>query len=460
MPVETPPGAMGLTTRNNWVQTRPPSTDVGYADAEYAVAADRVFDGDRILKDHALLVNGGVISNIIPRRSIRGTLPVLYEPDATIIPGLIDTHIHYMRWEAPLFLRYGVTTVRDVGNDSEWIFDQRRRAMDSIGPRILCVGPLIDGIDPGHRFVSRSCGSSAEAIEAVREAAESGADGIKLYHGQPLEWLADITAEAHCHGLNVGMHCLETGVVEPGRCGVDEFFHLDGILTDVWPDHPPGWLGTWGLPAMSATLDEQKRVADEIAELGMTSTPTLAYWESQWRIRARDYRPDDESPNVPNMMRVWQGTAPKRHVDAELWRAAFIAAIGFTRLLVERGVRLLSGTDVPFGAITPGLSLWREMSHLVRAGLSPTRALQTATRDAAAFFGKPEIGRLAAGSSADLVIVRGDPTSAIPEDPKIIAVARNGRLYRPAELATAAFKVAATVNDDPWAAQFREAVIP
>jgi imidazolonepropionase-like amidohydrolase len=66
-------------------------------------------------------------------------------------------------------------------------------------------------------------------------------------------------------------------------------------------------------------------------------------------------------------------------------------------------VPVLAGSDVPCGIIPPGLSLWRELSLLVGAGMSPTRAIRAATVDAASYLGKPEYGRLSPGSVADLV---------------------------------------------------------
>ena len=115
---------------------------------------------------------------------------------------------------------------------------------------------------------------------------------------------------------------------------------------------------------------------------------------------------------------------------------------------------LLAGSDVPCGAVPPGLSLWRELSLLVEAGLSPKQALRSATSDAATFLGRPELGRLCPGAAADMVVVRGDPTERIPERPEIPMVVRNGVVYRPDALLASADAAKGTLKEEPWGLQF------
>ena len=92
---------------------------------DWAVAADRLFDGERFLEDHAVRRREDACE-VVPATSLPPDLPVHREPDSTIIPGLIDTHVHFMRWQGPLYLLHGVTSIRDTGNDLRWILDRRR----------------------------------------------------------------------------------------------------------------------------------------------------------------------------------------------------------------------------------------------------------------------------------------------------------------------------------------------
>jgi len=247
------------------------------------------------------------------------------------------------------------------------------------------------------------------------------------------------------------MHCLANGVLTAGRAGIDEFFHLDGILADVWLDHPPGWLDIWGDPDFAGTWDNQQHVADAVGDLGMTATPTLAYWDSQWRMRGEVGASPEERRYMPPELARW-ASAERDAVAAATWRRALDAAHTFMGLLLEREVPVLAGSDTPCGAVLPGQSLWRELYLLVESGMSPVCALRAATSDAADFLERPELGRLHKGQCADLVLVRGDLSKQIPERPEIALVVRDGVLYEPDELLQST--KAAMWQNDPWARQF------
>ena len=145
--------------------------------------------------------------------------------------------------------------------------------------------------------------------------------------------------------------------------------------------------------------------------------------------------------------------------DAELgetWRRAWRAALRFQSLLLARQVPTLAGSDTPCGGILPGQSLWRELSLLVAAGLSPVAALRSATAVAADFLEQPDLGRLQKGCAADLVFVRGDLSQQIPERPDLARVVRDGTEYAPTLLRQRAETVEASWRDDPWAQQFAQ----
>jgi len=418
-----------------------------------AYTADRIFDGDRVLENHALLVEGKTIADVVELTALPADTPLQRYAGCTLLPGLIDTHMHFMRWQGPVFLAYGVTTVRDTGNDLQWILQCREEWPHQTWPRILCLGPLLDGTPPGHALVARAIADTDSAVTAVRETAAAEVDGIKLYASIAAEWIAPMVDASHAAGLKVSMHCLPHGVLVAGRSGVDEFYHLDGILADIWPDHPPGWLHVWGDEDFPKTWDQQQRVADEIAEMGMMSTPTLAYWDSQSRIReVGPYA--EELEYMPADLFQWSSAEPDSPELGATWRRALEAAQKFQRLLLKRGVPILAGSDTPCGGILPGQSLWRELSLLVETGLSPLSALRSATAAAADFLECPELGRLQKGRAADIAVVRGDVTLAIPDRPEIELVVRDGVSYEPDELLHSEQTADPSWREDPWGRQF------
>lgn len=408
----------------------------GYS-GRWVCQADRVFDGECIHTGEALIVDGDTIAAIVPAHLVPPALPVLSAPGCTVLPGLMDLHVHFMRWQGPLFLAYGVTTIRDVGNQQDWILARRADCEKHLWPRIYAFGPVLDGPVPAHPSFSRACADLASARAAVVETAAAGTDGIKLYTGLHPEWLGAMVEAGHANGLHVSMHCGgEAGVLAAGAAGVDEFFHLDGLLADIWPDNPGGWLSTWGHPGLASTFDHQERIADRIRELGMIATPTLAFWDANRHPRSSGY-PAPESINA--------GT----RAGADTWRRALAAAQQFLGRLLDRGAPVLAGTDVPCALLKPGLSLWRELSLLVECGMSPIESLRAATSRAAACLGNERLGRIAPGCLADVVLVEGDPTRQIPDDPRIAAVVCAGRVLRAADLLLQARDELASNTPDP-----------
>ena len=423
----------------------------GTTDGVVAFSGARLYDGTRTIVDHAVLVKDGTVLDVVPCDSVPEAVTHFREQDCTLLPGLIDMHVHFMGWQGPQFLASGVTTVRDTGNALKWILDRRGEWEAKQWPRILCLGPLLDGPVPVHEVVSRACTDRADAVLAVQEIVRAGVDGVKFYVGLPPEWLPAMVEAGHAADRKVSMHCAGGGVLAAARAGVDEFFHLAGILTDIRPDGPPGWLDAWGLPEFGRTIDRQRVVADRIRASGMTATPTLAYWDSQWRIRSADPLEQLDLRHTPAPIFEWQ-TVPVDFAFSDQWRRAMHAAQRFVGLLLERDVPVLAGSDVPCGPVPPGRSLWRELSLLTGAGMSPLHALRAATSDAALFLGRHDLGRLTSGSIADMVFVRGNPLVTISSQPDIALVVRNGEVYRPEDLLIPDQE---SLAGEPWAAQFK-----
>ncbi len=423
----------------------------------FAVAPDRIFDGTRMLTGLALIVDGDSIAAAVPRRELPPDIPTREAPGCTALPGLVDMHVHFMRWQGPLYLAWGVTTIRDVANPLDWILARRAEWPRHTWPRIYATGPQLEGPAPYWR-VGRACADGADAERAVRELAAAGVDSIKLYASLPPEWLRGMAAAAHEAGLKTSIHSQRASVMDAGLAGVDEFHHLDGTLKVFWPDHPPGWLELWGHPDCERRLGEQQRLADRIRAFGLAATPTLAYWDSRRRAGDPGFPAPDDLAALPPTVRDWVGLPYRKRPttdQADTWDRAVRAAQQFTGYLMERDVPILAGTDVPW--ILPGVSLWRELALLVESGMPPIRALQTATHDAARWLGAERIGRLDAGCIADIVLVKGDPSTRIPERPDIEAVIRGGEWLQPADLLAAARTEGADVEHDPWGPEFARA---
>ena len=98
-------------------QDRPRSGVAETGSRVWACHGDRLFDGEQVRHGCAVIVRDRVIADIVPASSVPVEMERLALPGGTILPGLMDTHVHFGSWQGPLYLTYGVTTVRDVGND-------------------------------------------------------------------------------------------------------------------------------------------------------------------------------------------------------------------------------------------------------------------------------------------------------------------------------------------------------
>jgi hypothetical protein len=245
------------------------------------------------------------------------------------------------------------------------------------------------------------------------------------------------------------MHPIATDAIDAANAGVDELFHLDGLMNHLWPGHPPGWLELWGDPQASGALDRQGEVADLIAKAGTVVTPTLSYYRSRLGVVG-------DASLLPERARSWFEEVFDKPTEDKmgLWRSALPSVQGFVELLHERGVPILAGTDVPW--VLPGRSLWTEMSLLSESGLGPVGALRSATSLSAKHLGLSQTGVLEAGRCADIAFVGGDPTSAIPEEPEIPLVIRGGKVYQAEQLVKSAMEENPDPALDPWGMELIE----
>jgi len=421
----------------------------------HAYSADRLFDGERFCSNQAVIIEGDRIAAVVPTEAVPADVPVVEVPGGTILPGLIDTHVHFGRWQGPLYLAYGVTTVRDVGNYPDWILARRAEADHHPWPRIICVGPVLDGPEPSWDFC-RACPDASTALQAVAETVALGVEGIKLYTGMRSDWLPAVVAETRRLKRPVMMHPFDAmGAIQ---AGVEELFHLDGMLDSVWPERPPGWLEVWGRETFPRDSANMMHTANRIAASGVIITPTLAYWDFAWRIRSAATLPS-ESEHVPAQQLAilralpGHGIAPQA---ASMWGCALRNAKHFLSLLIERDVPILTGTDEPFGVFPPGRSLWREMELLCECGMKPAAVLRAATSTASDRLGLKLHGRLKSGCAADLVLLEGDPASDGFSTPRIAAVVRAGQLHRPAELIRTVSAYATELDGEPLSGAFRK----
>jgi imidazolonepropionase-like amidohydrolase len=352
-----------------------------------------------------------------PAETIDGT-------GCTLLPGLVDMHVHILDPDGlPRYLEHGVTTVKDVGNHLASILAHRRAVAEGevAGPSILLCGSMLDGPEPMWPEWSFAVGDGEAGTRAVDELVQAGVDGLKLYVYLAPGPMQAAIERAHDHGLAVTAHLGATRASEAIALGLDGVEHAaQGYYGDVVdPEHRldagdrvelglgPFWarfLAGWA--TVDPGSDAVRRLAELVTGRGVFVCPTLVVLEQTIEETDDDLR------------RLTAGWAP---ADFDVAREAFERVLGVVGALHDAGALVVAGSDVGIGD-----TLHRELELLVRAGLSPADALRAATSDAARALRRDDLGTVAVGWRADLVLVEGDPCADVSAVRKTRAVFKDG----------------------------------
>ena len=355
----------------------------------------------------------------------------------TLLPGLWDMHAHVGDLDGPLNLAAGVTTVRDLANDIEGLLERRRRwdAGEALGPRIL-LGGFIDGPGPYAGPTKVLVDTPDEARAAVDRYADLGYEQIKLYSSLKPELVSVIAARAHERGLRVSGHVPAFMTAEQAVLqGYDEIQHLNMLLLNFWPD-----VGDTRTPARfvepaerTADLDLDgepvRRFIALLREHDVVIDPTINIFEELFTAREGEVSTGWRSvaERLPPQVRrgLTAGGIPVPEGKDERYRASFRKSLELLGRLHRAGVRLVPGTDAP-----AGFALHRELELWVEAGIPAAAALQAATLGSARVMGREaELGSIAPGKLADLILVPGDPTADVSRLRAVETVVRGGVVY-------------------------------
>jgi imidazolonepropionase-like amidohydrolase len=403
-----------------------------------------VFDAELALLElhHDVIIEGNRILSVAPTQAAPAGAEIIEGAGKTLIPGLWDMHAHVSGNDGLLNLAAGVTSVRDLANDTDELLARKKRieSGEELGTRIVMAG-FMDGPGPYQGPTKILISTEKEGRDQVDKYAALGCVQVKLYSSLKPELVAPIAEQAHKRGMRVSGHIPAfMSAAEAVRAGYDEVQHVNMLLLNFMPDvkdtrTPARFLE----PAKrAAELDVKSPQVREFIRLlqdrHTTLDLTLSIFESMFLDRAGTLAVGmaPVADRLPVQVRrgLMAGNLPVPQGMDETYKKSWQKTLQLVRELYLAGIPIEAGTDS-----LAGFALHRELELDVQAGIPPAEAIRLASYGAARIMGKDfELGLIRPAMLADVVLIDGDPTARISEVRKASVVVKDGVVYRPAEL--------------------------
>lgn len=408
-------------------------------------------DENRLLENQTVIVKDGVIESVsdadialVPDQMTRIDGRGRY-----LMPGLADLHIH-LRNEDELvsYLAWGVTTVMHLGGSGQsgpQQLEYRRNIRNGslLGPNIYTTGRILDG-DPALPRSAYSLTTDEEARSAVQELKASGFDFVKIYNNVSLPVFTAIVDEARKQDLAVVGHIPR---------GFDPLLALGGgqnavaHMEELFFTYFQGPRSTEDMPRDYAPdLDRLPKLVEVLVSNDVAVMPDLSFtftnmlmWDDLEILWG-----DPEYPYLqPATASMWQAGNINRRSEIgnfivrEQWKYDLMQTL--TLEFQKAGLLQVIGTDTSLPGLFPGKAVHRELTELVKAGVSNFDALAIGSRNAGEFVRKfidadARFGQVTAGYRADLILLTKNPLEDVRHARSVVAVSVNGRFIEQSQL--------------------------
>jgi imidazolonepropionase-like amidohydrolase len=413
--------------------------------------------GRAAVQDAQILIRDGMIAEVRAGGAMEAPpgADVVEARGKFIIPGLIDSHVHYGDTYGPLFLSHGVTTVFDLGNPYQWQLAIKKGLNSGriFGPRFFFCGETglpEDGTEQQPAVQRRGLDTikkPEDAAAILKRLKESGVDCIKLNENFSGELFSSIAQAAHASGLKVISHSFNAA--DSIRWGIDGVEHMVGIAVatagsprakeavgrlHLEAGHKNSSLYQWMEPA---AFD---RLIQDLVQRQVFINPTLTFEWKALSERSRQHEQEDvrllSTPELSYFdlddrlvtLGQYHWADSRSAEEIRQFKDGYRKVQQFLAKFVQAGGKIYAGTDSA-AATTPGLTLHHEMELLVDAGLSPMQAIQTASKNGAELLGlDSRLGTVEKGKIADLVLLDANPLENISNTKKIFSVIKDGRV--------------------------------
>lgn len=442
---------------------------VKFDDAVIALAHVRVIDGTGSVPraDQTVIIRDGTLAAIGDAKSI--PVPpgarVLNLTDHTVMPGLVGMHDH-MFYPQPvnlagqrirgalqfeqqssftfprLYLAAGVTSLRTTASVEPYADLNLKAWIDAgkvPGPKMHATGPYLEG-EGNFRLPVHQLTGPEDARKTVEFWADQGFTSFKAFVHITRDELSAAIAEAHKRAFKVTGHLCSITYHEAAELGIDDIEHGFVLATDFNSEKKPDTCPTTTVQSRAAFLaltpesSQVRELFKTLIQHHVAITSTLPVVEAY------------SSDRPPLQQRVLDVMSPQAQAGYLSQRVLQPPASSLTKEMeleyafVKAGGTLLAGPDpTGIGGVVAGFGDQRELELLVEAGFTPTEAIHIATENGARFLGEEDrIGTLAPGKQADLIVVRGDPSSKISDIEAVEIVFKDGVGYDPAKLTDSA----------------------
>ena len=355
----------------------------------------------------------------------------------SILPGLWDMHAHFEQVEwGPIYLAAGVTTVRDCGNEFEFVTAVRDAIAQGrgLGPRLLLAG-IVDGTGTYTIGVERVDTPEQARMWTDRYHA-AGFQQMKIYSSVKLEELKVVADEAHRLGMTVTGHIPEgLNAYQAIEAGQDQINHIDyiaGIMKAPLPENASRLDRFKAGANIDLESPEAKKALAFLKEHHTVVDPTIALMEFFTATTAKP--PAGFEPGVnkiaPELAAQLTDVGPPND-RSEIGEKVYEKELAIVGALHRAGIPVIAGTD----QTVPGHSLHREIELYVQAGFTPLEAIQAATIVPARAMGiEKDSGTIEKGKRGDLILVNGNPLEDIHQIRNVEYVITNGTMFHTAEL--------------------------
>jgi imidazolonepropionase-like amidohydrolase len=411
--------------------------------------------------DQTILISAGRIAAIADTHAMQipPNTETLDLSGYSALPGLVGMHDHlfyvtgqvndnYLAHDMPLsfprlFLANGVTTIRTAGSYEPYTDLEIKRAVDRgkmIGPKINVTGPyLVDGVF-GQIQIHALAGAE-DARRTVDYWADEGMTSFKAYEYISRAELKAAIEAVHKRGLTIAGHLCSIGFREAAELGIDSLEHGLFVDTEFDPNKQPDVCPENDWPALVSFEVNSEQVRQTIDSLikhhvAVTSTlPIIEHSLPSWAgapQQALDSLDEDalKSYQEYRLQKSREAADNGKRQETRRFAEMFRKEMQFELAFVRAGGLLMAGSDAVLVGGIAGFADLREIELLVEAGFAPPEAVRIASLNGAQFLKQDhQIGSLAVGKQADIVIVKGDPSKHIQDIEKVEVVFKDGVGY-------------------------------